>query len=239
MTPSRAQPHAAHVPASRGSGRSLRAAAAVTGGAVLAMLWCAGTSRGEAAADYWPLEVGNQWLYEHAHHSPEEGVVLDTVLLQCVSKATIAGNEYFVLNTGSRLRTNEEGSILERRGEADVVIIDLSHLEDSQYRFFIPEGAFPFVGGCGSGYPATRSASRCSVSVGAERFACVWFGDGYLSEGATLSLVAGIGPVRMAFTTDIPPGWRDMYELIEYRLGGGAGPTSVRSTSWAEIKRCW
>ena len=196
------------------------------------MLSYAGSLWAQEALNYWPLEVGNRWVYNHIQVTIDgEKLPDETVILEVVSQERIEEKDFFELSNGQLLRKDEEGSIVERRGETDVVIFDMSHLDDSQYRLFIPDHAFPLTGGSGSGYPATRaivdpSGHPVSVTVPAGTFSCIQFSDGDLAASFSMLLAESVGPVFHARYTDLP-NFVNRYELIEFRVGGTTYPTAI------------
>ena len=210
--------------------------------AVVMSIVCLTTGTTQAVAeDYWPLEVGNWWLYQHrTSFYDDNGDVVDgieEVLLEVLSQEEINGTVYFRLSNGQLLRKNEEGSIVERRKETDVVIFDLSHMDDPKYQFSVPRDSFPLTGGGGSGYPSSRSNVRgCSVVVPAGTFSCISFSDGQFEELYAIFFAEGVGPAVIQRYTDLPE-YMNRYELIRYSVGGESYPTNIKQFSWAGIKK--
>ncbi len=87
------------------------------GGAVMAQT--------ETSADYWPLHVGNRWVYEHTSgFYDSDGLRIDSqeqVVLEVLGEEEVEGNTYFRLNTGQLIRKNEKGDILEYNDRFDEI----------------------------------------------------------------------------------------------------------------------
>ena len=64
-------------------------------------------------ADYWPLDRGNKWIYEHTIGVYDsEGLRIDfqeQVTLEVLDEEEKAGQIYVRLNTGQLIRKNEKG----------------------------------------------------------------------------------------------------------------------------------
>ena len=213
---------------------------------VVITIVCLNTGTEQAVAeDYWPLEVGNWWLYEHYVSYPDDEMNLvqstEEVLLEVQSREEVNGQVYFRLSNGQLLRKDDHGSIVELKGEDELTLFDMSNLEDPVRTIFIPEGAFPLTGGGGSGYPATRAlvdgrGQPGTVTVPAGVFHAVFFADGDLAATFTIHLAPGVGPVRQSRGTDLP-GHVNSFELLSYRIGGTTYPTTVGDVSWANVKQ--
>ena len=215
--------------------------------------------------DYWPLEVGNRWVYEHhridfdfgeGNHMVE---LKEEVVLEVLSQEEVDGQVYFRLSNGQLLRKDEEGNIIERRapvrqGEswdtAEIVIFDITHLDDPEYRFYFPYGVFPPTRGGGgtTPYPAARSVTTVSVTAGV--FDAIFFAHGDFVDATNIYLGLNVGVVLSQWFSDqcglaanvldeedgevLCQG--EAFRLVRYRVGGKNYPTAVFKDSWGEIK---
>jgi hypothetical protein len=220
------------------------------------LVWlCAGMSivasalGAQALPDYWPLQVGNRWVYRHTQVTQTGESSEEMIAIEVVAQQQAGGHDYFALSNGQLLRTNGEGNLVERnrftdRPEPEFVIFDFTHLEDSEYRFYFPYAVFPPTLGYGQPaiYPTVRYTSGYNgeaihLAVAAGTFAVVQFGNSYgLAEMYNVFLAMNVGVVLSYMGSDIPEEI-DRYELVEYRLDGKTYPTAVAKCSWAEAKK--
>ena len=216
--------------------------------------------------DYWPLEVGNRWVYERTridfdfdfgegNHMVE---LKEEVVLEVLSQEEVDGQVYFRLSNGQLLRKNEEGNIIERRapdvgqGErwdtAEIVIFDITHLDDPEYRFYFPYGVFPPTRGGGVGFLAARSVGTVSVPAGV--FDAISFVYGGFPAFFSIDLGLNVGVVLSqwfseqcglaANVLDEEDGevlcQGEEFRLVRYRVGGKRYPTAIFKDTWGEIK---
>ena len=80
----------------------------------------------QTAPQYWPLAVGNKWVYEGESRfigTPESGPVrtrLEPITLEVVAREIVEGNSYFRLNNGHLLRFDQQRNIIAFDTEFDV-----------------------------------------------------------------------------------------------------------------------
>ena len=223
--------------------------------ALLFFAWMIGSStllRAEEAPDYWPLEVGNQWVY--LHHGVDDGQRFDNqVILEVLKTKTIDGNSYAELSNGQLLRKDEAGNIIEYnqferpRDVSELIIFDLTNLDEQHYRSPHDYTVFPPRLGLLS-YPFIfRDARReddeiLNIPAGTFR-EVLTFSHGDSGGYFGVSLARDIGPVLSRYSTDVVDSEGNainsaIYELMQYRIDGTTRPIIgvVRADSWAEIK---
>ena len=207
-----------------------------------------------AADDYWPLEVGNRWVYERRHsllYVYEEEVVelkKEEVVLEVLSQEEVNGQVYSRLSNGQLLRKDEEGNIIEHNNRfsfpdttiKEFMIFDVTNLDDPEYRFYFPYGVFTPEAERNAPvghYPVYRRATTVTVPAGV--FDGIHFGDGDLTGGITIFLGLNVGVVMSVLYTnaDTDPVGVDLYELVRYRVDGKSYPTAAIRNTWGEIKR--
>ena len=206
------------------------------------------------ADDYWPLEVGNRWVYERRHSfirytddgNGERVELKEEFVLEVLSQEEVDGQVYSRLSNGQLLRKDEEGNIIKHHPFSspdttftEVMIFDVTHLDDPEYRVYGAYWLFPPTPTlCCTPYPAYRSLTTVSVPAGS--FDAIYFGDGDLTGGVIIYLALSVGPVlsiRSGNADVLGEAWEDLYELLRYRISGKSYPTAVGEHSWGEIKR--
>lgn len=206
---------------------------------LLCFLGCSVALWSQEAPDYWPLQVGNKWVYSHRQRTQDgERLPDETVTLKVVSRQHVDGQDYFQLSNGQLLRKDNDGNILERNrfmesAEPEFIIFDVTHLDDPKYRFLAPYTVFPPT--LGHSQPATSPTPRFASTniprwlvlyqtVPAETFQVIQFGLGSgLAEMINVYLAESVGVVFSETVSDLDD--FDSYELVEYRVGGAEDPT--------------
>jgi hypothetical protein len=219
---------------------------------VLALL-CGSSSvvKAQDVPNYWPLEVGNRWVYQYVE---EEVLDLDNntkvlvdeiVVLEVLGVTEIEGRHYFELSQGQLLRRTQEGNVAEyiQPQGIDEILFDFTHLADREYQFFLPYSAFPPArsGGGITGYPVARYSLAGWGSlirvVPAGAFESVQFAFGDLSRATNIYFAEDVGVIYSESSGHMIGQIFEHYSLAEYRIAGNTFPTSVNHTSWANIKR--
>lgn len=74
----------------------------------------ASPAQDQTPPQYWPLEVGNKWVYEVRSRSilTKNPPRRDPLTLEVVGQETVEGREFFRLNNGPLLRVDEQGNII-------------------------------------------------------------------------------------------------------------------------------
>ena len=122
--------------------------------------------------DYWPLNKGNKWIYEHTIGVlNSEGLRIDfqeQVTLEVLDEEERAGKTYFRLNTGQLIRKSEKGDILEYNDRFDeiqdteMLVFDFSSLttrNDGIFTYQVPYQVMPPTIG-GQSLPQIPSITR-------------------------------------------------------------------------------
>lgn len=205
----------------------------------------------EAVPDFWPLDVGNLWVYRHVFPGEEISQV-DTVALAVLSVEDLAGRNFFRLSNNQLLRRNIDGSIVEYNSRfenieaQEFVIFDFTQLDDTRYSqvgIHSPYNVFPPTLGRGSAspYPTTRyitEEGHRNVPDFAKRHRIASFGATFgVASGYSVHLAEGIGVVLSEHFGDTAPFTYEYYELIAFRVGSVRYPTAISAPSWGEIKR--
>ena len=123
-------------------------------------------------ADYWPLDRGNKWIYEHTTGVLNaEGLRIDfqeQVTLEVLDEEERAGQIYVRLNTGQLIRKSEKGDILEYNDRFDeiqdteMLVFDFSSLttrDDGTFAYRVPYQVVPPTIG-GQSLPQDPSVTR-------------------------------------------------------------------------------
>ena len=119
-----------------------------------------------AVDDYWPLEVGNRWVYEHYLRNFEGDDLVefrDEVVLEVLSQEEADGQVYSRLSNGQLLRKDEEGNIIKHHPFSspdttftEIMLFDFTHLDDPEYFYYFTSGAFPPTPELGYNTPLSR-----------------------------------------------------------------------------------
>ena len=130
------------------------------------------TAQKEPSTDYWPLHVGNKWVYDHTKgFNNSEGLRIDfqkQVVLEVLGEEEVEGRTYFRLNTGQLIRRNEKGDILEYNDRFDAIpdtellVYDFSspaNLDEGIFEYRVPYRVMPPTIG-GRSYPHEHSLRR-------------------------------------------------------------------------------
>ena len=199
---------------------------------------------GQDVPDYWPLEIGNQWIYNHI--MAEDGDVQqdETLILRVVALAEIDGTHYFEMSNGKLLRKDGAGNVIEHNQieSVDEVIFDFNNLSDPGYRFFVPYSVFPpgLVGDAHIASPVARYSSALGGSltrtVPAGTFEAVQFSFGDVSRATNIYFAENVGVLFSESGGHMGAPF-ESYSLVEYRVGGTTQPTVAHHASWAKIKR--
>ena len=194
--------------------------------------------------DYWPLEVGNKWVYNHTQ--VDGGVESsEKVTLEVVALYEIEGRNYFAMSNGQLLRKDAEGNVIElnqfeRPDDPEVIVFDMTNLGDTQYRISLRYTIFPPTFGLMGTVSHARTTDPLSITVPAGVFEVITFTHGDLGGFRSVALARDVGPVRSMFFSDIVgedgPLNGASFELAEYRIGGRNYPSVVKDRSWGELK---
>ena len=130
-------------------------------------------AQAETNADYWPLDRGNRWVYEHRIGVLNaEGLRIDfreQVPLEIRDKEKREGETYFRLNTGQLIRSSEKGDILEYNDrfdeiqDSEMLVFDFSSptiRDDGVFVYRIPYRAMPPTIGGQAALPQDPSITR-------------------------------------------------------------------------------
>ena len=201
--------------------------------------------RAQDVPDYWPLELGNSWVYNHTWI--DDGVEFDEVVtLEVVGESRVGDHTYFEMSNGQLLRKDDEGNVIElnqfeRPDDPEVIVFDMTNIGDTQYRISLRYTIFPpTLGLIGTVSPA-RTTDPLSITVPAGVFEVITFTHGDLGGFFSVALARDVGPVRSTFFSDIvgedgKPLSGASFELAEYRTGGRNYPSVVKDRSWGELK---
>ena len=115
----------------------------------------------ETSTDFFPLQVGNKWVYEFTvGFKNYEGLRVDfqeQVVLEVLGEEEVEGKTYFRLNTGQLIRKNQKGDILEyndrfdRIQDTEMLVYDFSspaNGDEDTFAYRMPyEARPPTIGG--------------------------------------------------------------------------------------------
>ena len=217
-------------------------------------------------ADYWPLDRGNKWIYEHTTGVLNaEGLRIDfqeQVTLEVLDEEERAGQIYVRLNTGQLIRKNEKGDILEYNDRFDeiqdteMLVFDFSSLttrDDETFAYRVPYQVMPPTIG-GQSLPQGPSVTRFLMY---RSFYRVGLDDLFMPLGLANVLVCSFsyplldpiseGSVGIVFAPHIgivrsgiagnDVGEFEFYLLVEAVIAGEQKfPTNISTSSWGEIK---
>ena len=212
--------------------------------APILLTWIIGTSAllsAQKVPDYWPLEVGNRWVYSHNWNDGGDDLH-EEITLEVLTLTEVHGQTYSALSNGQLLRKDETGNIWALVGDEEFLVFDLRNLDDPEYDISLAYIAFPPRNSLVPTYfpkRCTRANDKgelytTTLSIGT--FPTICFITGELSAVASVVLAENIGPVLSRRSTDLP-GRFNFYELVQYRIGGNMYPTALKRASWAEIKQ--
>ena len=223
-------------------------------------------TQAETNTDYWPLNKGNKWIYEHTIGVlNSEGLRIDfqeQVTLEVLDEEERAGKTYFRLNTGQLIRKNEKGDILEYNDRFDeiqdteMLVFDFSSpttRDDGIFTYQAPYQVRPPTLG-GQFLPQIprflmdrafhRGDLNYSFNMPIGEFAniltCVFVYSLFdpISDGSVNIIFA---PDIGVLSSTIPGndvGEFDRYLLVEATIAGGQKfPTNISTSSWGELKK--
>jgi hypothetical protein len=210
--------------------------------------------------DYWPLQVGNRWVYSHTRgrtdvYGNEQLVAQDVYVLEATGEETVAGHAYVRLSNGQRLGAGDDGSVLEFNDRFtslppdEMLVFDFAsppNSSDGGYTFRLPYAAFPPTIGGDPLAPDhwTSLAYRdvydepLSTAVGPFVDAVLFaYGNGIGDCAHYISFARGVGPVASTCMDHLRVFER--YSLTGTLVGGRAftPSTAVRGEGWGPLKR--
>ena len=199
--------------------------------------------KAEDVPDYWPLEVGNQWVYLRIYDDGF-GRHEENVILEVTAQVEIDEEQYFELSNGQLLRKDHNGNIVERNQSEsiDETIYDFTNLDDPSYLFEFPYSVFPPAreGKAITGYPASRFTSEntgrlLTLALPAGTFEVIHFGFGDLSWSTNIFFAEDVGVVKSGSGGHMGTVF-DSYLLVKYRVSGITYPTAIGIATWADLK---
>ena len=212
---------------------------------LFSILFCACTSVfGQEAPDYWPLEVGNRWVYEHSLFGDDgglDGVLFseEIVFLEVEATEEIDGQTYFRLSNGQLLRNNEDGNVVEYNNrfdsipETEFVLFDFS--DPSEGFFQVPYMALPPTLGREFPYPGASGRSAFTHETPSGNIDAYAFSFGDISGSFVMQFGRGVGLLKSNTGSDQPGG--ETWVLVHAFVGGTTViKTSVQSQSWGAVK---
>ncbi len=208
---------------------------------IFVLLVASPTLQAQERLDYWPLDVGNRWVYSHNWNDGDDDLH-EEITIEVLTLTEIQGQIYSELSNGQLLRKDEIGNIWALVGNEEFLVFDLSNLDDPDYDISLAYIAFPPVNSLVPTYFPTRGTRAndkgelytITLSIGI--FPTICFTTGELSAVRRVCLAENVGPVLSTRSTDLP-GRFNLYELVQYRIGGNMHPTVLKKASWAEIKQ--
>lgn len=197
-------------------------------------------AQAETNADYWPLDRGNRWVYEHRIGVLNaEGLRIDfreQVLLEILNKEKREGETYFRLNTGQLIRSSEKGDILEYNDRFDEIQDSEMLVFDFSSPTIRDDGVFVYR------VPFHRGGVYDDFSIPEGEFinvlTCAFtYSPNPISDG-TMSIIfaPNIGIISSGWSgNDV--GEFDQYLLVEAVIAGEQKfPTNISTSSWGEVK---
>ena len=201
---------------------------------------CAIALDAQPSQHYWPLELGNRWVYEHSQFGDSGELVHEEVVeLEVEATEELNGQIYFRLSNGQLLRNDEDGNVVEYNNrfdsiaETEFVLFDFSDPEEGFFQ--VPYRALPPTLGLEGAYPGASGRSTFIHETPTGSIDAYHFGFGDLGGIYGMSFGRGVGPLSSGIGSDQPGG--QTWVLIHAFVGGDTViSTVVQSQSWGTIK---